>query len=282
LRFFGRARRRAANPRAARAAPAEQAGTGNNSPYTTAFLKHIEKQEEIGAIFRDISEDVYETTKREQLPELSLSMIGRFYLRGKGSEDGGPSTSAQNAAGQDAAAYAWTATKETSNIAVLEEFVRRYGDSFYASLAQARIEELKKAQVTAVAPSKPLPIGDAVSIDELRAPSGRSCRQVVFDATSPVHVPVAMTDAHTFAPTAYDTTLCGLSFRSRDPRATSLIVSQSLKAVTVAPAPAPGSGEIFYLRDQGQQKNVVYTVQVFAIEGSSRKLQGTLRHALVP
>jgi hypothetical protein len=128
---------------------------------------------------------------------------------------------------------------------------------------------------------KPMPIDGAVSIDELRAPPGRSCRQVVFDVISPVHVPVAMTDAHTFAPTAYDTTLCGLSFRARDPRATSFTVSQALKAVTVAPASAPGSGETFYLRDQGRQ-NVVYTVQVFAIEGNSRKLQGTLSHALIP
>ncbi len=32
-------------------------GTGRNSPYTAAFLKHIEAQEEIGRIFRRISAD---------------------------------------------------------------------------------------------------------------------------------------------------------------------------------------------------------------------------------
>ena len=58
-------------------------GTGRNSPYTTAFLKHIEERGEIGTIFRRIAGDVYETTKREQLPELSLSFIGEFYLRGR-------------------------------------------------------------------------------------------------------------------------------------------------------------------------------------------------------
>ena len=41
----------------------------------------IEEPEEIGSIFRSVSEDVYETTKHAQLPELSLSIIGRFYLR---------------------------------------------------------------------------------------------------------------------------------------------------------------------------------------------------------
>jgi hypothetical protein len=58
-------------------------GHGRNSPYTTAFLKHIDEKEEIGSIFRRISNDVYETTKHEQLPELSLSLIGEFYLNGK-------------------------------------------------------------------------------------------------------------------------------------------------------------------------------------------------------
>jgi serine protease Do len=56
-------------------------GRGSNSPFTSAFLKHIETPEEIGRIFRRITADVYETTKRTQLPELSLSLIGDFYLK---------------------------------------------------------------------------------------------------------------------------------------------------------------------------------------------------------
>jgi uncharacterized caspase-like protein len=43
-------------------------GDGRNSPYTAAFVKNIEAQEEIGTIFRRISSDVYETTKHNQLP----------------------------------------------------------------------------------------------------------------------------------------------------------------------------------------------------------------------
>ncbi|MGY8665296.1 caspase family protein [Bradyrhizobium sp. UFLA05-109] len=58
-------------------------GDGRNSPYTTAFLENIKAPEEIGTIFRRISSDVYETTKHSQLPELSLSIIGEFYLHGK-------------------------------------------------------------------------------------------------------------------------------------------------------------------------------------------------------
>jgi hypothetical protein len=58
-------------------------GTGRNSPYTAAFLKHIEEPEEIGRVFRRISTDVYAATEHRQLPELSLSMIGEYYLRGE-------------------------------------------------------------------------------------------------------------------------------------------------------------------------------------------------------
>jgi uncharacterized caspase-like protein len=61
-------------------------GSGRNSPYTTAFLKHIESHDEIGTIFRRIAADVYETTKHTQLPELSLSLIGEYYLLGRPAE----------------------------------------------------------------------------------------------------------------------------------------------------------------------------------------------------
>ena len=44
---------------------------------------------------------------------------------------------------------AWAASKDTTTIAVLEEFVRRYGDSHYAALARARMEELRKSQAAA-------------------------------------------------------------------------------------------------------------------------------------
>lgn len=55
-------------------------GDGRNSPYTAAFLENIQAPEEIGTIFRRVSSDVYESTKHSQLPELSLSIIGEFYL----------------------------------------------------------------------------------------------------------------------------------------------------------------------------------------------------------
>jgi uncharacterized caspase-like protein len=57
-------------------------GEGRNSPYTRAFLKYVEQPSEIGDVFRNISTEVYETSGRAQLPELSLSIVGKFYLKG--------------------------------------------------------------------------------------------------------------------------------------------------------------------------------------------------------
>jgi general L-amino acid transport system substrate-binding protein len=122
-------------------------GAARNSPYTAAFLKHIETQEEIGAIFRRISADVYESTKRAQLPELSLSLIGEFYLRGKAIAASAPVVTP----GTAEAAQAWAAVRDTTSAAVLDDFIRRYGDTIYGTLAQARLEELKKAQTALLA-----------------------------------------------------------------------------------------------------------------------------------
>jgi formylglycine-generating enzyme required for sulfatase activity len=51
---------------------------------------------------------------------------------------------------------AWADAKNTNSPAVLESFIRRYGDSFQGDLARARLEELKKSQVAVVAPPVPL------------------------------------------------------------------------------------------------------------------------------
>jgi formylglycine-generating enzyme required for sulfatase activity len=66
-------------------------GVSRNSPYTSAFLRNIEAAEEVGTVFRRISSEVYTTTGRTQLPELSLSLIGEFYLNGKAAPPAGVS-----------------------------------------------------------------------------------------------------------------------------------------------------------------------------------------------
>jgi Sel1 repeat/Caspase domain len=128
-------------------------GTGRHSPFTTAFLKYIEMPEEIGTIFRKISADVYTQTKQTQLPELSLSLIGEFYLHGRVDARTTPEQAAPPATSLSEAAQAWAATKDTTSQAVLEDFIRQFGNTVYASLAQARLQELKSAAESRTASS---------------------------------------------------------------------------------------------------------------------------------
>jgi uncharacterized caspase-like protein len=112
-------------------------GRGRNSPYTLAFLKNIETKEEIGTVFRHISADVYAATASNQLPELYLSLIGDFYLRGR------PEPQISEPPGPSEAERAWAVTQNTTSIAVLEDFIRQFGTTPYGSLARARLDEMK-------------------------------------------------------------------------------------------------------------------------------------------
>jgi hypothetical protein len=126
-------------------------GSGRNSPYTSAFLKHIEEPQEIGDVFRDISSDVYDTSGKTQLPELSLSIIGKFYLNGPVSVTIAPAAP-QPAPQPDPCAAAeahWKAADTIGTVSAYEDHLTRFSSCSFASLAKARIDGLK--QKTALA-----------------------------------------------------------------------------------------------------------------------------------
>lgn len=128
-------------------------GVGRNSPYTTAFLKHIEEPQEIGDVFRDISSDVYDSSGKTQLPELSLSIIGKFYLNGPVTVTVAPAApQAAPRADPCAAAEAhWKAADGIGTLAAFEDHLARFPNCIFATLAKARVEGLK--QKVALAPS---------------------------------------------------------------------------------------------------------------------------------
>ncbi|WFU84215.1 caspase family protein [Bradyrhizobium sp. CIAT3101] len=128
-------------------------GSGRNSPYTTAFLKHIEEPQEIGDVFRDISSDVYDSSGKTQLPELSLSIIGKFYLNGPVSVTVAPAAP-QAAPKADPCASAeahWKAADSIGTAAAFEDHLARFSNCSFASLAKGRIEALKQKVVLAPA-----------------------------------------------------------------------------------------------------------------------------------
>jgi uncharacterized caspase-like protein len=63
-------------------------GVGRNSSFTGALLKEIEEPGiEIATLFRRVAIDVNRSTGGRQLPELSISMAGEFYLNTRETRD---------------------------------------------------------------------------------------------------------------------------------------------------------------------------------------------------
>jgi hypothetical protein len=117
-------------------------GDGRNSPYTTAFLKNVEAKEEIATIFRRVSADVYEATRKMQLPELSLSLIGEFYLNGKLQITASPATTSAPADPCAAAGDHWKSTEAINTKAAYEDHLARFPTCSFTSLARTKIASL--------------------------------------------------------------------------------------------------------------------------------------------
>jgi uncharacterized caspase-like protein len=148
-------------------------GDDRNSPYTAAFLKHIEEKQEIGTVFRQITADVYESTGRKQLPELSLSLIGEFYLRGR------PEAATAGPAEDE---IAWSSLSGTTDIAALRRFAARYPGSRHRDEAMGQItllesriaEDRRKAEEERnKLAALPSPATPAPSTQRLRASQSR-------------------------------------------------------------------------------------------------------------
>ena len=120
-----------------------------NSPFTTALLKHIATPGlEAGILFRRVAQDVSNATGGQQLPELSVSLLGEFYFV----EQAAGLPSPAIAPSQGEVERAWAAIQGSTSQAVLEEFLRRYDVGIYGMLARDRLETLKKARVAVTAP----------------------------------------------------------------------------------------------------------------------------------
>ena len=115
-------------------------GTGNNSPFTRALLKHIETPNlDVAQLMRRVRVDVIESTAHRQVPWSNSSLTGDFFFA---SNDGGkappPPPSIANAAQQ-----AWSSVSNSSSAAVLRTFIGQFPDTVYADFARARLKELE-------------------------------------------------------------------------------------------------------------------------------------------
>ena len=119
-------------------------GNGRNSPYTSAFLEHISDRDNINTVFQTISAGVFQRTKGSQVPELSLSFFGEFYLNGK------PETAALSPAVPqgDPCADAgdhWRSAEALGTLAAFKDHLVRFPTCTFADLAKSRMAALTKS-----------------------------------------------------------------------------------------------------------------------------------------
>jgi Caspase domain len=123
-------------------------GSDRNSPYTAAFLQHIEDKDDIANVFHRIGANVYQATKGKQVPELSISFFGEFYLNGKLQITALPYAPADSCA---TAESHWKSAEAIGTVEAYQDHLARFPQCTFAGLAKARIESLK-SKVAVIAP----------------------------------------------------------------------------------------------------------------------------------
>lgn len=103
-------------------------GTGRNSPFTAALVREIDQPGlEVATLFRRVQKSVYDTTAGRQTPELSLSLLGDFYLNREETD-----------------ADVWRRIRASDEPAALQAFIQRYPQSFFVIDARTRLDLLER------------------------------------------------------------------------------------------------------------------------------------------
>jgi uncharacterized caspase-like protein len=129
-------------------------GKGRNSPYSAALARQLStSHEDVGSMLIAVRNEVMQATGGRQVPWEHSALTGRFYFN-PAAEPRLSRAPAAEAPSREAY-EAWSAAKDTTSLAVLEAFVARYGETFYAELARARMADLRK-EAAAPAPLAPV------------------------------------------------------------------------------------------------------------------------------
>lgn len=104
-------------------------GTGRNSPYAAALLKHIAAPgDDLPTILINVRNDVMKATDRRQVPWEHSAMTARFYF-----------TPPKSTEAQIELAF-WTSVKDSNSPAALSTYLDRYPNGEFAPLARVLIE----------------------------------------------------------------------------------------------------------------------------------------------
>ncbi|HEV7261183.1 MAG TPA: caspase family protein [Bosea sp. (in: a-proteobacteria)] len=103
-------------------------GIGRNSPFTAALVREIEQPGlEVATMFRRVQKSVYDATNGRQTPELSLSLLGDFYLNREETDSD-----------------VWRRIRASDDPAAFNAFIQRYPTSFFTIDARTRLDLIER------------------------------------------------------------------------------------------------------------------------------------------
>src|SRR5262245_19921301 len=158
---------------------AEDGVGSSNSPYTTALIKHLPTPGlDIELAPRRVRDEVLRATKNKQEPFKYGSLGGaEIALIAKLAEAELPKKIEPTASSPlGRAAAEWNTLRTKTDIGELEAFAKRHQGTYFADLARARIDELKKQQVAMAKPEtaqqtkRPEAVGQKTALVETPAP----------------------------------------------------------------------------------------------------------------
>ncbi len=118
-------------------------GTGRNSPFTDALLRHISTPNiDIRLMMADVRQDVFEATGQRQLPWENNSLIGRFYFDEN-------STLQRLDSAQRSETEAWKVISESVSREDYAAFLRDFPDGTFAPVAELKIAALEQMDTRA-------------------------------------------------------------------------------------------------------------------------------------
>jgi hypothetical protein len=129
-------------------------GADGNSPFSKALATTMRQPGlDIFQTFNEVGVTVKRSTGGAQQPWVSSSPIdGNFYFTPASPGAAAPPSQSDRSS---EAERVWRVTKDTTSQAVLEDFIRQFGATVYSSLARARLDELKRDRLAAIASPPP-------------------------------------------------------------------------------------------------------------------------------
>jgi uncharacterized caspase-like protein len=109
-------------------------GTGRNSPFAAALVKHIAKPgDDLSNILIKVRTEVMEATRRSQVPWEHSSLTSQFYF-----------TNRDATQDETAELAVWEKVKDSLDPDVIAEYTKQYPQGAFAALARSLIEALRK------------------------------------------------------------------------------------------------------------------------------------------